>query len=198
MIITFHSQYFFKVQAGDTVLSLNPLAAAKGKKVSKFGADLILQTTYDAEALQTNHYGDNEPVEIYGPGSYEIQGLQVEGFNVARDEHEPQHTTVFSFLFDDIRVGVLGDVDTKSALSPEALEALGESDLIFAPATEEGIELASSFSPHAIVLAGYDTSKDIASVTTGLSAEQHEMIEKLTIKKKDLSDKQSFVYVFNT
>jgi hypothetical protein len=198
MIITFNTQHFFKLQAGDTVIALNPLASNGKKKVSKFGSDIVLQSAYEPEALENTRYGDKEPLEIYGPGDYEVQGLQFQGFNVVVPDGEPQNQTVFTFMFDDVRIGVLGGVDTKALLVPEALEALDEADVIFAPGTNEGFELASSFSPHAIILTGYDNPKEVKDIIETLSQEQYEQLGKLTFKKKDLAAKQNFVYVFST
>jgi hypothetical protein len=197
MIITFHTQRFFKLQVGDFTLALDPLSTEKGKKVSKFGSDIALQTVYDPEGLETATYGDREPITMYGPGSYESQGLQIVGFGVSLPDSEPKNHTVYSFVFDDMRIGVLGALDTKGLLPPEALEALDDADIIFTPATEEGIEFASSFSPHALVLTGYEDLKDIKELTDTLSPEQFETLDKLTLKSRDLSDKQSFVYALS-
>ncbi|MCB9809335.1 MBL fold metallo-hydrolase [Candidatus Nomurabacteria bacterium] len=195
MIITFHTQHFFKLQAGDTVIALNPVNANTSTKVNKFGSNIALSTYFagDMQIFDTATYGDNEPVAIYGPGSYEVDGIQIQGFDTL---FEGEHHAVYSFMFDSMRIGVLGDVSDKSTLSPDALEALNDADIIFAPATETAFEMATAFSPHIIIPTGYEDIKEIKPFLDTLSSGQTQKLDKLTIKQKDIESLQSFVYVF--
>jgi hypothetical protein len=197
MIITFHGQQYFKLQTGQTVIALDPLPA-KTKGVSKFGSDIALATMYDPEddAFATVTYGDKEPVAIYGPGSYEVDGMAIQGFGA---HIEGEFHTVFTFTFDQMDIGFLGGVTDKKALTPEALEALADADIIFTQGSDDGYGLAKSFSPKLIVAMGYDkpADKDVKELLSGLSKDEYDTVDKLTLSRKDLADKQSFVYAFN-
>jgi len=195
MILTFHTQHFFKLQAGDTVLALNPIAPETGKKTSKFGSDVAMACFFDGnmEMFDNATYGDNEPVALYGPGEYEIEGMQVNGFDILL---EGEHHTIYTFKFDSMKVAVLGSVDQKKALTPDAMEAMDTADIMFVPATEAGFELATAFSPKIIIPTGYDDVKEIKEFTETLSSDQISQVDKLTIKAKDIETLQSFAYVF--
>jgi hypothetical protein len=195
MILTFHTQHFFKMQAGDTILALNPVNTATSKKVNKFGSDIAMSTYFDGdmEIFETATYGDKEPIALYGPGSYEVDGLQITGYDIPL---EGEHHTLYTFTFDDIRVAVLGTIDQKSALTPEAMEALDNRDIIFVPATDSGFELATKFTPRVIVPTGYNDVSEIKDFLDTLSSEQMMQVNKLTLKFKDIEALQSFAYVF--
>ena len=95
-----------------------------------------------------------------------------------------------------MKVVVMGSVDQKSALTPDAMEAMDSADIMFVPATESGFELATAFSPKIIIPTGYNDVKDIKEFTDTLSSEQMSKVDKLTIKAKDIEALQSFAYVF--
>ena len=183
------------MQAGDTILALNPVNASTSKKVNKFGSDIVMSSYFagDMEIFETATYGDKEPTALYGPGSYEVDGLQITGFDISL---EGEHHTLYTFTFDDIRVAVLGNIDQKAALTPEAMEALDGRDIIFVPATEAGFELATKFTPKVIIPTGYEDVKEIKDFLTTLSSEQMAQVDKLTLKFKDIEALQSFAYVF--
>ena len=195
MILTFHTQHFFKLQAGETVIALNPLAPETGQKISKFGSDVSMACYFDGnmEMFDSATYGDNEPVALYGPGEYEIDGMQVNGFDVVL---EGEHHTIYTFKFDNMKVAVLGAVDQKKALTPDAMEAMDTADIMFVPATEAGFELATAYSPKIIIPTGYDNVKEITEFTETLSSDQIAQVDRLTIKEKDIEALQSFAYVF--
>lgn len=183
------------MQAGDTILALNPVNTATSKKVNKFGSDIAMSTYFDGdmEIFETATYGDKEPIALYGPGSYEVDGLQITGYDIPL---EGEHHTLYTFTFDDIRVAVLGTIDQKSALTPEAMEALDNRDIIFVPATDSGFELATKFTPRVIVPTGYNDVSEIKDFLDTLSSEQMMQVNKLTLKFKDIEALQSFAYVF--
>lgn len=201
MIITPNTNNFFKLQAGDMVIALQPTAGAGKKKASKFGSNIALQSVYSPEGLEYASYGDNVPVAIYGPGSYEVEGIAIEGFGMAPEQRDNESAqdfgAVYTFMFDDMRIGVLGDCFDKKLLPSEALEALAETDIIFVSPQQEAVELATTFSPHLIIAGEGTDTKEAKEFIDTLTSEQHEVVDKLTIKRKDITEKQSFVYVFS-
>ena len=49
MIITHHGKQFFKLQTGDRVIALNPIAKDSKFKTSGFGADIALISTNNSD-----------------------------------------------------------------------------------------------------------------------------------------------------
>lgn len=203
MIITFQGEQFFKVQAGDTVLAFNPITASKGSKVSKFGADIVFSTNQNDDrynGFDMTSYGDKEPLQIYGAGSYESDGLMIQGYETKPDESGQIHT-VYALTFDDIKIAFLGGVGSKAHMPPEALEDMTDSYLVFVDvAGSDGYSLAASLAPRAIVAMGYQSEKESAVVDFMKDAgkDNVEVVEKMTLKRKDLETLNGHVYVFKT
>ncbi len=203
MIITFHGEQFFKVQAGDTILAFNPISVGQKKgdmKVSRFGADVVFSTLNEDiyNGFDTVTYGDKEPVRVYGPGSYEVDGIMISGFGVQPDGDDKIHT-IYSLVFDDIKIAYLGSVGKKEDISPEAMEAIADSDLVFVSvANEEGHTLAVTLAPKGIIPMGYTDRKDpsLVEFLKESGAEKTEALEKLTIKRKDLEGLVANIFLF--
>ncbi len=202
MIITFHSEQFFKVQAGDTVLAFNPISIKKGDKVSRFGADVVFSTQNDDiyNGFDTVTYGDKEPVRVYGPGSYEIDGLMIQAFGVEDGEgKDTKIHTLYSFVFDDMKVAYLGSVGKKESIPPEAMEAITESDIIFISVTHpDAYALAVTLAPKIIIPMGYNNMKDpaLSEFLQESGGEKVEKLDKLTIKRKDIETLVAKVCLF--
>ena len=81
MIITYYGGEFFKVQFGDTTLAFNPISKDSKLKSSRFGADIVLSTTYhsDFNGVEQVSHGDKKPFVISGPGEYEVKEVFIKG-----------------------------------------------------------------------------------------------------------------------
>ena len=200
MIITFLGEQFIKMQAGDTVFALNPITPDKGEKVTRFGADVAISTVNidRYNGFDTVTYGDKEPLRVDGPGDYESDGVMISGFGTAKPDEDGKFHTVYSFAFDDIKVAYLGSIAGKELLSPEALEALADSDMVFVSVTDpDAHAFVTLLAAKAIIPIGYNDMKDEAlqEFLKESGATKNEVLEKLTIKRKDIESLKGHVFI---
>ena len=100
MIITHHGKQFFKLQTGDRVIALNPIAKESKFKTSGFGADVALITTNhpDYNGSETVTYGDRAPFIISGPGEYELSGIIFRGYGSKGTDGKKDLTKIRQFI----------------------------------------------------------------------------------------------------
>lgn len=206
MVITYHGGQFIKAQVGDMVLAFNPIGKESVWKQSRFGADIALVTLNDADfnGVDQVTYGDKQPFVIAGPGEYEVKGIFIKGAYTQTTYHrETRVNTVYALTFDDIRIGFLGALPNPAALTGEIKEMLGSVNILFAPVT--GGEVLSAADAHKIAVTleanilipiHHDGPGDTAITALEKEAgEKAEVLEKLTIKRKDLDGKEGKVVV---
>ncbi len=205
MIITHHGKQFFKLQTGDRVIALNPIAKDSKFKVSGFGADvaLITRNHVDYNGVDTVTYGDRVPFVIDGPGEYEVSGTMFRGF-IGKGADDSINA-VYYFDFDDIKICYLGAL-YEGVLSPEAREAIDAVDILFIPIggktvmdPEIAAKLARTLEPRMIIPMDYGSDQNPGALDTfikSVGAKSSDSIEKLTLKLKDLSGKEGEIVIF--
>jgi L-ascorbate metabolism protein UlaG (beta-lactamase superfamily) len=205
MIITHYGKQFFKLQTGDRVIALNPIAKDSKFKVNGFGADIALITTNhpDYNGAETVTYGEREPLVVRGPGEYEIAGTMIRGYG-SKGANDLINT-IYYFVFDDIKICFLGGL-YEGTLSTEAREAIDTVDILFVPIggksvinAEVAAKLARTFEAKMVIPMDYGKDQDESSLKTFLKeigGKQGDAVEKLTLKLKDLASKEVEVVVF--
>lgn len=204
MIITNHGKQFFKIQQGDTVIAINPISKdSKEFNKVKFGSNIVLVTTNhpDFNGIENATYGDNEPFVVEGPGEYEINDIFVTGFETkATIDGKEYYNTVYKIRFEGMVIvfcGVLsGDLDSKIK------EQIQEPDLLFVPIEGNNTidpvkahKLATTLEAHAIIPMDYDKA-NLAQFLKE-SGEDAKPVEKVTLKKKELSEMKGEVIVLS-
>lgn len=210
MVITYFGKQYCKLVLGDLTIAINPpskLSKAMPKP-PRFGADIVLITTNhpDYNGVETVTLGDKEPFVIDGPGNYEVKELFINGAKstVILDGKE-YINTVYGFEMDGIKVAILGVLSDVATLSNEAKEIAGSSDMLFIPIgggdvfdTTKAYKVATSFSPSIIIPLASEESlitrflKD-AGQDLSAKAGKSEMLDKATLKRRDLDGKESYV-----
>jgi L-ascorbate metabolism protein UlaG (beta-lactamase superfamily) len=204
MIITHHGKQFFKLQTGDRVIALNPIAKDSKFKTSGFGADIALISSNHADyhGVDTVTYGDRAPFVIDGPGEYEVSGIMFRGF-VSKGADDTINT-IYYFEFDDIKICFLGAL-YEGTLPTDAREAIDQVDLLFIPIGgksvinyETAAKLARTFEARMIVPMDYGNDQESGSLQKFIkeSGTSSQTVEKLTLKLKDFSGKEGEVVVF--
>ncbi len=217
MVITHHGGQCFKVTLAGLTLVFDPVAKGATLPPVRFGADIALVSRDhpDMNGIEEVTYGGKTPFAITGPGEYERQGVVIQGFlskskyGLAKGQEEAINT-IYSVELEDmtlVHLGALADTE----LSKEARENIGEIDVLFvpigAPPAGEGVltpaqahELAVSLEPKIIIpmhwspLAGGDKSKTLEAFLKG-AGNGSEKIDKLTLKKKDLINRDGSILV---
>jgi L-ascorbate metabolism protein UlaG (beta-lactamase superfamily) len=210
MIITYDGIESVKVSHGDFTIALNPISKESKYKLANFGSDLVLITANhpDLNGAETATRQGKEPFVIKGPGEYEVRGVFVRGFPSKTVYGGVERVnTVYSFELDGIRVAYFGAISDKD-IDSKAKEDLGDVDILFVPIggddvlnPEEAYKLAIKREPKIIIPIHFGTVGNKGSLETFLKeadATGVQPIDKLTIKRKDLIDKQGEVVVLSS
>ncbi len=204
MIITYNGCEFFKITQGEMVLAFNPVSkSSKTGITAKFGADIALVTTNhpDYNGIEQLSHGEREPFVISGPGDYEIKEIFVKGVLSETDIAGKKHiNTIYLFSLDGINIAFLGPLDD-AELSKESREAINSPDILFVPVGGHGMldaksaaKLASTLEPKLIIPMDYDDSS-LKAFLKEMGEEKAEVVDKLTLKRKDLETKEGEVVV---
>lgn len=207
MIITYFGKQFFKIQKGDMVLSFNPVSKSSKTGINAhFGADVALITTNhpDYNGIDQLSHGERVPFLINGPGDYEIKEIFIKGvLSNASIAGKNYINTIYIFSIDSINIVFLGAL-AESEISKEAREAINTPDILFVPIGDKGMlgvksaaKLASSLEPKMIIPMDYD-SLSLKAFLKESGEEKAEVVDKLTLKLKDLENKEGEVVVLKT
>lgn len=204
MIITYFGKQFFKIGQGEMVIATNPVSKSSKSGVSAhFGADIALITTnhpdYNGEEQLT--HGERVPFTIKGPGDYEVKEIFVKGMmSEAVLAGKKYINTIYSLTVDGIDIVFLGAL-SDGEISKEAREEIDGPDILFVPVGGKGLldaktsaKLASSLEPKLIIPMDYDDTT-LKAFLKELGEEKAEVVDKLTLKRKDLEGKEGEVIV---
>ena len=177
MIINWHDGGCYKIETPGFSLVVDPQTSPRGGRLK---ADLILQTKTSLPLLAEEVFSDKK---IVGPGEYEVGPIKIQGVQIKSTSEEKAKSiqTVYKVLFEEINFCFLGDIDND--LSKEALEDLGQVDVLFAPVSKKAQSYIKIIEPKIIIPGFGDPEKlrvDLAQKT--------ESQEKLVLKKKDLGE----------
>ncbi|PCI29639.1 hypothetical protein COB55_01710 [Candidatus Wolfebacteria bacterium] len=210
MIITYHGVEAVKVQFGDTTLGFNPVSKKSKAKGTRFGADIALQTLNhpDTNGVDSLQYGDKEVFSITGPGEYEVGGVFIKGFPSKSNYGAKELiNTIYTVALEGMNICFLGALSS-TELDPKVRESLDSIDVLFVPIGGEGVLTADeaykfsiSLGPKIIIPIHYGDVGDKDALKNFLKeggAEKNGAVEKLTLKKKDLADKEGEIIVLNT
>jgi hypothetical protein len=207
MIITYLGKQFFKIQQGDLVVAFNPISkdSKSELKGSRFGANIALSTINhpDYNGFEMVSHGETVPLEISGPGDYEIKDIFIKGImsEITLDKKK-YINTIYSLSIENISICFLGAV-TKEKLSTEVIEQIDSPDILFVPVGNdelltpvEAYKLAVKLEPKIIIPMDYDEKMLKAFLKEG-GQDRVSSIEKLTIKAKDLLGREGEIVVLS-
>jgi len=217
MILTYHEGACIRAAAGDTTLVLGPVSkSSKNFKPTNFGADVafISFNHPDMNGADEAARGDKQPFVISGPGEYEVKDISVAAFPSgsfysggpsaakAMEGKEGKINTVYSIHFDGLSVlylGALGDLDLPS----DVLE-MDAPDILIIPiggngalSPAEAQKLAVKLEAKIIIPVLYD-DKSLKQFLKEAGVEGVTPIDKLTVKPRDVADKESEVVILSS
>ena len=213
MVITYLGKQFFKIKLGELTLALNPPSSpspggsksAGESKLTRFGANIAISSvaypTYSG--IERVTYGGTEPFVISGPGEYEIKGIFIKGVGIKTEiEGKRYINTVYVITLDDIKLCFLGAISSPE-LSADTRELCGMADVLFVPlsgkelSADKAYNLAQSLEPKIIIPMDYEGKKELETFLKEGGEEKKGAIDKLQLKKKDLSDKEAEIIVLS-
>ncbi len=203
MIITYNTLESLKIQFGETIVAVNPVSKRSKKySASSFGADIALISLNhdDMNGVESVSRGEKEPFVISGAGEYEVGGIFIKGWNsVSTYGGAEKIATIYTLTLEDARLCFLGPLGT-TTLTPETLESLGDIDILFVPVGGDGVltpaeahKLVVSLEPRIVIPVHYE--KDTLAAFLKEEGSTVAPIDKLTIKKKDISEKEGEIVV---
>ena len=200
MTITYHGEGCFRIQSGNFSLIVDASS-------ERFKADVAIKTL---ATPSENKEGGENPREITTAGEYEISEARISGFQIQEDPpaggSRKEIKSVYIATIEDMRLGFLGHIS--SVPSPETLEQFADIDILFVPlrdtnirmhandtniglSAEDAAKIVKQIEPHIVIPSLIKNPKEFLK-ELGKSAEA---TEKLTIKKKDVAEGLSAVWL---
>jgi hypothetical protein len=180
MVITYYGAGCFKVQSGETVIAFSPPSKESKFKAPRFQTDIALINPNNPDYAGRDVLSpkdEKKPVFIIdGAGEYEVAGIHIRGIS---------NPAIYTLSIENINLCHLGPFEEKS-ITPEVLEEIGEVDILFAPVLHGDGEKVSQ------IIAQIEPKIAIAASYKGIKPE-----EKLTIKKKDLTEGKTQIVVLS-
>ena len=214
MQIIWHGQACFQIitQKGKNSqvnIVIDPFDETTGLRVPALEADILL--------ISHSHHDHNNikavkgsPFLIAGPGEYEIKEVFIQGISAFHDSllgRERGLNTIYTIETEGMRLCHLGDLGQKE-LIPEQIEKISEVDILMIPiggvytiSAKEAMKVMSQIEPKITIPMHYQIPKlkikldglDKFLKTMGLKS--IEPLNKLSIKKKDLSEEEAKIIV---
>lgn len=216
MNIVWHGQSFFEITASrgknnQVNIAIDPFSEEVGLRLPKSEADIVLVTH--------SHYDHNNakgvlgnPFLIEGPGEYETKEVFVQGIPAFHDDSQGRERgtiTIYTIEAEDLRICHLGDLGQKE-LTDEQLEKIGEVDILMIPvggnftiSGKEAVKIMSQIEPKITIPMHYALPKlkpkleEVDKFLKIMGIKKIEPLNKLSIKKKDLSEEEAKIIVLN-
>ena len=213
MTINWYGQSCFKIsnQGGHLTLVIDPFDKSIGLTPPRGAADLVLVSHAHRDHNNIKAVA-GEPFVVNGPGEYEVKGVSISGIVSYHDKKEGAErglNTIYLIEMDKIKICHLGDFGQEK-LSDSQLEAIGEVDILMIPVggkytinASEAAKIAKQIEPRLIIPMHYKISgltvdglADAKDFLKEMGVEEKIIVDKLTLKEKDLSSKEMEVVLF--
>lgn len=211
MIITYYGISCFKIQSGDNILVFDPPAKNAAIKTPRFESHIVL-ISHD----HPRHNGkdsinpkEKELFVVNGPGEYEIKEIQITGISSFHDDQNGEkygRNTIYKVEWEGINLCHLGDFGEKE-LSDRIKEEINGADILFLPVggdtiinAQKAAAISAQIEPRIVIpmhyaVPGAKTKNQLDEFLKEMGEEKIKAEEKLTIKKKDISQEESKVVV---
>ncbi len=203
MIITHHGGQCFKVSFGDTTLAFDPISKKSKLPPAKFGSDVAFVSLQhpNFNGVDQVAHGNKQPFIVDTPGEYEVGDVTARGWAVATTyDNVERFNTIYQVQLEGMNIiflGALGDTD----IDPKILGEFGDIDILFVPIgggdvleVPQASKLGVKLEARVVIPMHYDATA-LKAFLKEESAEGTKAIDKLTLKKKDLAEKQGEIVV---
>lgn len=203
MVITYQGGQCFKVSFGDTTLAFDPISKKSKLSAVKFGADIAFVSLNHPDfngVLQVSN-GSKETFVIDGPGEYEVGDVTVRGYGMKTVyEKEERYNTLYQVRMEGMNLIFLGALSSEE-IDPKVLADFGDIDILFIPIGGGDVldvpaasKLATKLAAKCIIPMHYD-DKALKAFLKEEGSDNGKPVEKLTIKKKDVSVMEAEIVV---
>lgn len=203
MVINFFGKQFFKIQLGDLIIAYNPISKDSRAKGTKFGSDIALVSFPHADfsGIEEVSYGERVPFTVSGPGEYEVQEVFIRAF-MTESEYEGVSgvNTVYHITLEGMNLLFLGAL-SNPVLPTQVLEAIDDVSVLFIPvgngllSPSEAYKLGVKLESKIIIPMNFTDLKDdgLNKFLKEGGSEHEKAQDKLTLKPKDLADKEGAI-----
>jgi L-ascorbate metabolism protein UlaG (beta-lactamase superfamily) len=200
-------QYFglssFKITTKDAVTITDPFHKDSGLTPPRGAADILVLSQKDKSLYSATSGISGEPFLMDDPGEYDVKGVTVTGIPLKQEEG---YVSVFLIESEDIRILNLTHIKEWNMKESE-IEELGEIDILILPvggntvlSASQAAKVVNEIEPKIVIPSHYKMDNLILDLD-GLEKFIKEMggkseeMEKLTIKKKELTEENIKVVV---
>lgn len=205
MVITHHGGQSFKVSFGDTTIAFDPVAKKSKLASVKFGADIVFISLNheNFNGVEQVTHGSKAPFEVWGPGEYEFGNVTARGYGVKTiyDKVE-RYNTIYQVRMEDINMIFLGALSS-TEIDPKILGEFGDVDILFVPIGGDDVldvpqasKLAVKLEAKLIIPMHYDAGA-LKAFLKETGSEDQKATDKLTLKKKDVTEMEGEVKVLS-
>lgn len=198
MIINWYGEGCFKVQSGEATIVTDPFESTTGLTPPRGKLDVILRTINPFPP-------DGKGTEIFsliGAGEYNLQNINISGFSVLNESTDKFLKTIYLVEAENLKLVFLGCISETP--EPSLLEHIDEVDILFIPGggkpfidQKSAVKVIKTLEP-SIVLPSFfrvpglkRQASDLKTFFDEFNHKQPETQEKLTIKRKDVSEIKS-------
>ncbi len=206
MVITHHGGQAFKVSFGETTLAFDPISKKSKLDSVKFGSDVafISLNHPDFNGVDQVAHGSKEPFVVKGPGEYEIGEVTARGFGVKTVyEKVDRYNTIYQVRLEDMNMVFLGALGS-AEIDPKILGEFGDIDILFVPIgggdvldVPQASKLAVKLEAKLIIPMHY-TKEALKAFLKEIGSDEEKPLDKLTIKKKEVSEMEGEVRVLSS
>jgi L-ascorbate metabolism protein UlaG (beta-lactamase superfamily) len=181
---------------------IDPYGESTGLRIPKLEADILL-VTHDhpdhnnVKAVSGNYF------LISGAGEYEIKDVFIQGIPAFHDpacETGKEEVIIYTIESEEIRVCHLGDLGQKE-LTEDQVEKIGNIDILMIPvggvytiSSKEATKIIAQIEPRIVIPMHYHIPKlkikldGLEKFLKAMGVKSPEILNKLTIKKKDIPE----------
>ncbi|MEK7642924.1 MAG: MBL fold metallo-hydrolase [Patescibacteria group bacterium] len=178
MVISYYGITCFKLQAGETVLAIDPYGKNSGLTPPRFEAHAVLLS---GKKSSQDFSITGDPLVCASPGEFETKDIVITGLDTPEG-------TAFYIEWEGLRMLHLGTIKNVSSVE-SILEHIDTIDILFAPAdgsSSDMQKIISSIDPRIIIPMQGEGKKGAIDTLVKEIGEKPEKLDKLTIKKKGL------------
>ena len=211
MTITWYGQSCFKItnQGGHLTIITDPFDKKIGLIPPRGNADIV--------TVSHDHFDHNnieaisgDPFIIETPGEYEVKGIRILGVSGYHDNvkgKDKGSNTMYLIKIDDLKICHFGDIGQEK-LTDKQLESISDVDILMIPVggvytinAKEAVKIIKQIEPNIIIPMHYKlpglTEKldDVKDFLKEIGLNGQEAVDKLTLKKKDLINREMEVVV---
>ncbi|XOA42754.1 MAG: MBL fold metallo-hydrolase [Candidatus Nealsonbacteria bacterium] len=215
MQIIWHGHSLFQITTipeknNQVKIVIDPYDKSIGLRVPKLEADIVLVTHQHHDHNNVAAVAGN-PFLIEGPGEYEVKNIFIQGILSYHDNSQGKErgtNTIYTIESENIKLCHLGDFGQKE-LTDEQLEKIGEVDILMVPiggnytlSAKEAAKIMSQLEPKITIPMHYAIPKlkikldSLDNFLKVFGIKSLSPINKLSIKKKDISTDEAKIIVF--